>query len=61
MGGCCETKMRCEQFVVSANGGNSQQLQDISHLVNTLPTFENILQAYTWMRLPAFDLELLEH
>ena len=49
--GCCTTRMKVDE--------HSQD--DGWHMVNTLPTFENVFQVYNEIHLPAFSFAQIPH
>ena len=49
--GCCTTRMKIDE--------HSQE--NDWHIVNTLPTFENVFQTYNELHLPAFSFNQITH
>jgi len=49
--GCCTTRMKVDEHSQSNDW----------HIVNTLPTFENVFQVYNELHLPAFSFNQIPH
>lgn len=52
--GCCTTRMKQDDE-------HQDTLIDCYHQVNTLPTYENMMSAYSELQLPQVNPRLLKH
>ena len=49
--GCCTTRMKVDEYSHDSD----------FHIVNTLPTFENVFHVYNELHLPAFSFFQIPH